>query len=162
MHNYKITLFAAMTVETIFKNMQFDSFLALFYPQYPTKENSNFLNVFLPVNWDILQQIRFLRCRKHASESAAALTEACRNPSCFCTSFVFVTWWLENRHGEAQTTRDKIFMLAWTDYNILLTSIQRQDEIVLQLAMNQTAASSSKAWFLLSMCSAWQLSCSHS
>lgn len=39
MHNYKIILFAAMTVERIFKNMHFDSFLALFYPQYPTKEN---------------------------------------------------------------------------------------------------------------------------
>lgn len=39
MHNYKITWFAETTVERVFKNMQFDSFLALIYPQYPTKEN---------------------------------------------------------------------------------------------------------------------------
>lgn len=56
MHNYKTTWFAAMTVEKKFKNMHFDSFLtALFYPQYLAKENLQFLSVFLPVYWDILQ-----------------------------------------------------------------------------------------------------------
>lgn len=79
-----------MTVGRIFKNVHFDSFLALFYLQYPTKENENCLNVLVPVNWDILQQIRFLWCRKHASESAAVLTELCKKPFlllhqlCFC------------------------------------------------------------------------------